>query len=143
MDTHALRTARTVLKARCREDPAAARATLRARGRTVEAFGSEVESGGSRVVAGMRPGIGGSGAVGCPDDLRLESLIRRTDARAGGQQEVRRQVQRESRRHARFLEVGVVRSGARVPEPGRPAHRGADRSASPHAEGRRDEGAGP
>jgi uncharacterized OsmC-like protein len=75
MDTHALRSAQATLKARYREDPAAARATLRARGRTVEPFGCEIESGGKHVVAGMHPGIGGSGAVGCPGDLLLEALV--------------------------------------------------------------------
>lgn len=74
MSADILRTAQAPLRARYRDTPEAARITLRARGRIVDDFGCRIDTGRTPVVAGMHPGVGGSGRGACPGDMLLEAL---------------------------------------------------------------------
>ncbi|WP_295446865.1 OsmC family protein [uncultured Thiodictyon sp.] len=63
------------LKARYKQDPAAARHTLVAQGRLLaQRPAVRIETGQGRVVAGLHPATGGSGADACSGDMLLESL---------------------------------------------------------------------
>src|SRR5436190_6306187 len=71
-----LRTLQAPLKARYREDPAAAVVTLRAAGD----IGSgnvtcKLTTGRAAVVAGLHPATGGSGLAACSGDMLLEALV--------------------------------------------------------------------
>jgi uncharacterized OsmC-like protein len=76
MDSAELKAAQAPLKARYREDPAAALVTLRADG----VLGSEgvacrVETGRQLVEAGLHPATGGTGLLACSGDMLLEALV--------------------------------------------------------------------
>jgi uncharacterized OsmC-like protein len=71
-----LRSIQAPLKARYRDDPASARATLRASGE----LGSQnltcnVRTGRAMVEAGLHPMTGGDGSAACSGDMLLESLV--------------------------------------------------------------------
>jgi uncharacterized OsmC-like protein len=71
-----LRALQAPVKNRYRDDPAAARLTLRARA----ALGSEgitcrVETGKALVEAGLHPATGGDGLAACSGDMLLEALV--------------------------------------------------------------------
>jgi uncharacterized OsmC-like protein len=76
MNTDDLRAAQAPLKARYREDPAAALVTLRAEG----TLGSEdvscsVATGRALVEAGLHPATGGDGHFACSGDMLLQALV--------------------------------------------------------------------
>lgn len=74
MDRDALRAAQQPLKARYRDEPAAASVTLRARGELGEGVSCSVATGRAMVEAGLHPATGGSGAQLCSGDMLLEAL---------------------------------------------------------------------
>jgi len=64
------------LKARYREDPAAALVTLRADGRLGEdGIACSVATARAVVDAGLHPATGGTGALACSGDMLLEALV--------------------------------------------------------------------
>ena len=63
------------LKARYREEPAAARVTLRAQGRLSDGVSCSVETGRQRVAAGLHPATGGTGELACSGDMLLQALV--------------------------------------------------------------------
>ena len=70
-----LREIQEPIKARYREEPDAARITLRATGSTAEgAMSCSVDLGRALYAAGAHPGVGGSGSAACSGDLLLGAL---------------------------------------------------------------------
>src|SRR2546430_6720762 len=64
------------LKARYRDEPAAALITLRADGKLdAEQIAGSVETGRALVEAGLHPATGGTGALACSGDMLLEALV--------------------------------------------------------------------
>jgi uncharacterized OsmC-like protein len=75
MDARELKTLQTPLKARYREDPDAARITLRATGRIDDVnITCKVETARTVVEAGLHPATGGDGRSVCSGDMLLEAL---------------------------------------------------------------------
>ncbi len=71
-----LRALQAPLKARYRDEPAAAKVTLKARGRLGnEAITCTVETGSGQVVAGLHPAAGGDGQLACSGDMLLDALV--------------------------------------------------------------------
>ncbi|MGL1834351.1 OsmC family protein [Rhodocyclaceae bacterium SMB388] len=76
MDAEQLKAAQAPLKARYKEDPAAALWTLSARGRVLaDRPALQVETGHGRVTAGLHPATGGDGNDACSGDMLLEALV--------------------------------------------------------------------
>src|SRR5690348_2593744 len=76
MDSTDLKAAQAPLKARYREDPAAALVTLRAQGALgAESVSCSVSTGRALVEAGLHPATGGSGALACSGDMLLQALV--------------------------------------------------------------------
>jgi len=76
MDSEALRSLQAPLKARYREEPAAAVVTLRAQGEVGGGgLSCRVETGGALVEAGLHPVTGGDGTLACSGDMLLEALV--------------------------------------------------------------------
>ncbi|MCM5570065.1 OsmC family protein [Burkholderiaceae bacterium FT117] len=75
MNAEDLRSAQKALRERYREMPSAALVTLHAQGRIGEDISCRLETGKARTVAGMHPGVGGSGQGACPGDMLLEALV--------------------------------------------------------------------
>ncbi|HWP84081.1 MAG TPA: OsmC family protein, partial [Terriglobia bacterium] len=76
MESEQLRAAQAPLKARYKEEPAAAVVTLRARGRLDDhRIACHVESGRALIAAGLHPATGGDGTCVCSGDLLLEALV--------------------------------------------------------------------
>jgi uncharacterized OsmC-like protein len=76
MDGDQLRAVQAPLKARYREQPAAAVVTLRASGRLGdEALSCSVETGRALVEAGLHPASGGDGTLACSGDMLLQALV--------------------------------------------------------------------
>lgn len=70
-----LREIQEPIKARYREEPDAARITLRATGGpTDDAMSCSVDLGRALYAAGAHPGVGGSGSAACSGDLLLGAL---------------------------------------------------------------------
>jgi uncharacterized OsmC-like protein len=70
-----LREIQEPIKVRYREEPDAARITLRATGSTAEgAMSCSVDLGRALYAAGAHPGVGGSGTAACSGDLALAAL---------------------------------------------------------------------
>src|ERR1700730_9578369 len=70
-----LREVQEPIKARYREQPDAARITLRATGSTADGVMScSVDLGRAIYAAGAHPGVGGSGSAACSGDLLLGAL---------------------------------------------------------------------
>lgn len=74
MNARELLAAQAPIRARYREAPEAARVTLRASGHVLDDCLCRLETDRGAVVAGMHPGIGGSGLGSCPGDMLLEAL---------------------------------------------------------------------
>lgn len=70
-----LRALQAPLKARYRDDPAAAHVTLRAEGRLGAGVSCSVQTGKALVEAGLHPATGGSGLAACSGDMLLEALV--------------------------------------------------------------------
>jgi uncharacterized OsmC-like protein len=76
MDTDTLRAAQAPLKAKYREEPAAAIITLRAEGELgTEDVTCNVATGRALVEAGLHPATGGTGALACSGDMLLQALV--------------------------------------------------------------------
>jgi uncharacterized OsmC-like protein len=76
MDSEALRSLQAPLKARYREEPAAAVVTLRATGEVGGGgLSCRVETGRALVEAGLHPVTGGDGTLACSGDMLLEALV--------------------------------------------------------------------
>ena len=76
MDSSELKAAQAPLKARYREDPAAALVTLRAEGTLGdESVSCSVSTGRALVEAGLHPATGGTGLLACSGDMLLEALV--------------------------------------------------------------------
>ena len=70
-----LREIQEPIKARYRQEPDAARITLRATGSTADgAMSCSVDLGRALYAAGAHPGVGGSGSAACSGDLLLGAL---------------------------------------------------------------------
>ncbi|MEA2537156.1 MAG: hypothetical protein QOF11_1390 [Chloroflexota bacterium] len=70
-----LREIQEPIKARYRDEPGAARITLRATGSTAaDAMSCSVDLGRALYAAGAHPGVGGSGSAACSGDLLLGAL---------------------------------------------------------------------
>jgi uncharacterized OsmC-like protein len=70
-----LREIQEPIKARYRDEPDAARITLRATGSTADgAMSCSVDLGRALYAAGAHPGVGGSGSAACSGDLLLGAL---------------------------------------------------------------------
>jgi uncharacterized OsmC-like protein len=70
-----LREIQAPIKTRYREEPDAARITLRAAGSTAgDAMSCSVDLGRALYAAGAHPGVGGSGSAACSGDLLLGAL---------------------------------------------------------------------
>lgn len=76
MNADELRTLQAPLKARYREEPAAARVTLSARGRLGDDnLICNVGTGQALVAAGLHPATGGDGSAACSGNMLLEALV--------------------------------------------------------------------
>lgn len=75
MDAAQLRNLQAPLKERYRQDPLAARITLRAQGRLGDGVTCKIETGKAMVEAGLHPGTGGNGIAVCSGDMLLEALV--------------------------------------------------------------------
>jgi uncharacterized OsmC-like protein len=76
LDTETLRATQAPLKARYREDPAAALITLRAHGSIDDAgITCKIDTGRAMAAAGLHPASGGSGMELCSGDMLLEALV--------------------------------------------------------------------
>ncbi len=76
MDSGELKAAQAPLKARYRDDPAAALVTLRAEGTLGdESVSCSVSTGRALVEAGLHPATGGTGLLACSGDMLLEALV--------------------------------------------------------------------
>jgi uncharacterized OsmC-like protein len=75
MNAEELRALQAPVKARYRDDPAAAQLTLRAQG-TLDGPGvtCKVQTGRALVEAGLHPATGGDGHAACSGDMLLEAL---------------------------------------------------------------------
>jgi uncharacterized OsmC-like protein len=76
MKAEELRALQAPLKARYREEPAAALLTLKARGELGQAgITCKVETSKALVEAGLHPATGGNGLAACSGDMLLEALV--------------------------------------------------------------------
>ena len=76
MKAEELKEIQSPLKARYREDPAAAIITLEAEGRLgSEAVTCSVATGREMVEAGLHPATGGDGSFACSGDMLLQALV--------------------------------------------------------------------
>jgi uncharacterized OsmC-like protein len=75
MTSDELRALQAPLKARYREEAAAARVTLKASGRLGEGVSCQVETGRALASAGLHPATGGDGSLLCSGDMLLEALV--------------------------------------------------------------------
>jgi hypothetical protein len=76
VDSSELKAAQAPLKARYREEPAAALVTLRADGTLGdEGVSCSVSTGRALVEAGLHPATGGTGLLACSGDMLLEALV--------------------------------------------------------------------
>lgn len=75
MNTEELKSVQAPLKARYREEPAAALVTLRALGRVGDGVTCKIESGKGLTAAGLHPATGGDGLSVCSGDMLLEALV--------------------------------------------------------------------
>ena len=76
MNADELRSLQAPLKARYRDQPDAAKITLRAQGRLgEEKVACNVQTGRALVEAGLHPATGGDGTFVCSGDMLLEALV--------------------------------------------------------------------
>jgi len=75
MDREQLRAVQAPLKERYREQPGAARVTLRASGTLGEGVSCSVQTGRALAEAGLHPASGGDGSLLCSGDMLLEALV--------------------------------------------------------------------
>jgi uncharacterized OsmC-like protein len=75
MQSDELRALQAPLKARYKEEPAAALITLKAQGRLGEGVTCNVQTGRALAQAGLHPATGGDGLSLCSGDMLLEALV--------------------------------------------------------------------
>jgi len=75
MNPDQLRSLQAPLKEQYRDQPAAARITLRADGRLGEGVTCSVSTGQALVKAGLHPATGGDGLAACSGDMLLQALV--------------------------------------------------------------------
>ena len=75
MNAEQLKAMQSPIKAKYKENPAAAVVTLRAQGRIGEGIACKVDTGKALVEAGLHPATGGSGTQACSGDMLLEALV--------------------------------------------------------------------
>jgi uncharacterized OsmC-like protein len=75
MDAADLKKMQAPIKARYREDPAAAVVTLKAEGAIGEGLSCSVKTSRALIEAGLHPATGGSGLQACSGDMLLEALV--------------------------------------------------------------------
>ena len=75
MNADTLRALQAPLKETYREDPNAARITLKAQGRIGEGVTCKVDTGRAIAEAGLHPATGGDGLSLCSGDMLLEALV--------------------------------------------------------------------
>jgi uncharacterized OsmC-like protein len=75
MKSDELRALQAPLKQRYREEPEAARITLKAEGKLGEGITCNVQTGRALVAAGLHPLTGGDGLALCSGDMLLEALV--------------------------------------------------------------------
>jgi uncharacterized OsmC-like protein len=75
MKPEELRSLQAPLKARYKEEPAAALITLKAQGRLGEGVTCSVQTGKALAQAGLHPATGGDGLSLCSGDMLLEALV--------------------------------------------------------------------
>jgi uncharacterized OsmC-like protein len=75
MKSEDLRAIQAPLKERYREEPDAARITLKAQGKVGEGVTCKVQTGRALVEAGLHPLTGGDGLSLCSGDMLLEALV--------------------------------------------------------------------
>jgi uncharacterized OsmC-like protein len=75
MNAEELKALQAPVKARYRDEPAAALLTLKARGNLGEGVTCKVETGRAVVEAGLHPATGGDGLAVCSGDMLLEALV--------------------------------------------------------------------
>ena len=76
MNADELKAIQSPLKARYRDDPAAAMVTLEAEGRLgSEAVTCSVATGQAMIEAGLHPATGGDGSFACSGDMLLQALV--------------------------------------------------------------------
>ena len=75
MDRDALRSLQEPLKQRYRDEPDAARVTLRATGTLDDEITCTVQTGRALATAGLHPATGGDGLSLCSGDMLLEALV--------------------------------------------------------------------
>lgn len=74
MNADELRALQAPLKDRYRNEPGAARVTLRARSELGAGIACRIETGKAMVEAGLHPATGGDGSLACSGDMLLEAL---------------------------------------------------------------------
>jgi uncharacterized OsmC-like protein len=74
MDSDQFRSLQAPIKQKYRDEPDAARVTLRAEGRLAEGVSCRLETGRALVEAGLHPATGGAGGQACSGDLLLQAL---------------------------------------------------------------------
>jgi uncharacterized OsmC-like protein len=74
MNAEEIRRLQAPLKSRYRDQPEAARITLRAQGRLGQGVTCKIETGQGLVAAGLHPATGGNGLSACSGDMLLEAL---------------------------------------------------------------------
>jgi uncharacterized OsmC-like protein len=75
MNAEEIRTLQAPLKERYRDQPEAARVTLRAEGHIGDGVTCKVTTGKGPITAGLHPATGGDGTDACSGDMLLESLV--------------------------------------------------------------------
>jgi uncharacterized OsmC-like protein len=75
MKSEDLRSLQAPLKDRYRQDPDAAKFTLKAEGHIGEGITCKLDTGRAMVEAGLHPATGGSGQSLCSGDMLLEALV--------------------------------------------------------------------
>jgi uncharacterized OsmC-like protein len=75
MDAADLKEMQAPIKARYRDDPAAAVVTLKAEGAIGEGLSCSVKTSRALIEAGLHPATGGSGLQACSGDMLLEALV--------------------------------------------------------------------
>src|SRR5918911_2438855 len=75
MNADELRALQAPIKAKYKENAAAAVVTLRAEGRVGEGIACRVDTGRALVEAGLHPASGGNGMQACSGDMLLEALV--------------------------------------------------------------------
>jgi uncharacterized OsmC-like protein len=75
MNAEQLKAMQAPIKAKYKDNPAAAVVTLRAQGRIGEGIACKVDTGRALVEAGLHPATGGSGTQACSGDMLLEALV--------------------------------------------------------------------